>query len=288
MSKSALYKGLGVGLMSFGDGLQKQMAETARQRREESLLALKRQWQIEDRDFRIEREDSLLDRSEEQARIQAANAHADAVQLIGLRDQVDRGRTEWERELTADERAAQEKRDQESHDSTVRLRDVQAAAAEARAGGGSNSLLANVPGGMTARQREAPLRTAQDVASFVQGLAPRYFERPGGFPPSVKTFRDANPNWADRLNITPDMDLIEAEMIVMNQLQEEITEARMRQFGLMDIEEPDIEDPTVDPTEEWNAAMAAIEDGVPVEFVIQGMRQRGVPEDIIQQFKSGF
>lgn len=88
MSKSALYKGLGVGLMSFGDGLAKQMAETARQRREESLLALKRQWDLDDRDAEFTRQDSLLDRQEESARQQEANRLANNLIQVGTERQI--------------------------------------------------------------------------------------------------------------------------------------------------------------------------------------------------------
>ena len=65
--------GWGAGLMAFGQNLQNQFAENARQRREESLLALKRQWQMEDRQAGWDREDAIrLDEREHAAGLLAA------------------------------------------------------------------------------------------------------------------------------------------------------------------------------------------------------------------------
>lgn len=58
MSRSALYQGLGAGLMELGQGMRQNQAETARARREEALMNMRRQWQIEDRDAGWERDDA--------------------------------------------------------------------------------------------------------------------------------------------------------------------------------------------------------------------------------------
>ena len=101
--------GWGAGLMAFGQNLQNQFAETARQRRENSLLELRRQWQLEDEQNRqefqmglLDRQDATTDRRRGEDRDFARQDRAEAWE----RD--DRIRAEgWDREdaVRADERA---------------------------------------------------------------------------------------------------------------------------------------------------------------------------------------
>lgn len=79
MSKSAFMKALGGTLLQGATDIRENRAETARQQRENSLLALRRRWQIEDRDFQA---DAAMDR----ATTVADMRHQNAIELQELQD----------------------------------------------------------------------------------------------------------------------------------------------------------------------------------------------------------
>jgi len=89
MSKTALYKGLSAGLMTFGQGMAQQIAMDAERRRKESLLALERQWQLQDREEERDYQNTLYERQRTDAEIDRRAAFADEMMLAGLQRQYD-------------------------------------------------------------------------------------------------------------------------------------------------------------------------------------------------------
>jgi hypothetical protein len=96
MSKAALYKGLSAGLATFGQGMAQQIAQNAEQRRKESLLALQRQWKMEDRAEDREYQQGLLD--QQYARQDAMTAEERAYQEQVRAEELALSQEEWERE----------------------------------------------------------------------------------------------------------------------------------------------------------------------------------------------
>ena len=134
MSRSALYQGLGHGLMSFGQNLQQQMANSAAQRRQESLMALQRQWQLQDREAQFEREDQRFDAQQEAAMSQW-RTQFDAEQEAQRNDPMRQAQAGYYEALT--ERAGREGELTAVDDARIELLQAQAEQARAAANRGT-------------------------------------------------------------------------------------------------------------------------------------------------------
>ena len=159
MSKQAQYQGLATGLMAFGQNLGYQMEESARQRRENSLINLRRQWQIEDAE------------AAQAARTQAVESERDwQVDLLGIRNEFDRDQQAWESENRTPLMQAQI----ESQQALTRQRNAQAQAALARGqgAGGAASFFNNLdPEDFTHESMVAAERIIAEGGSRADALA---------------------------------------------------------------------------------------------------------------------
>ena len=224
---SAKYKALGAGLMAFGSGLQQQMAETARQRREESLLALKRQWQMEDREEERNWQTGLLDRQEETAERNRQRAFDDQIAAA----QINRGFAnmdadrDWER--TADDRERAARMDEGRIDLLDAQIEGQKALAEQRRRQEERG-----SDGLTAAERNVSLTFRRDARQTAERVTQDMFRIDSRSPMNVRVLVRQDPEYAASLGITEDTSLREALRLVEDDLYFDRIARFGSQFGI--------------------------------------------------------